>query len=127
MQMLIVNENIASLFGTVGNIVCYSVSAGVLFLDWFVKWDAFKKKWVWPEKLKSQQCIMFLELADISRDNSHSESYNKTALLYNVVERSQTDKTAPWHSGLFEDSCHIEYIFKNLFAVLPFSLQAAKC
>ena len=30
--MLIVNENIASLFGTVGNVVCY-MTTGVLFLD----------------------------------------------------------------------------------------------
>lgn len=38
MQMLILNENIALLFGTVGNIVYY-LTIGVLFLDCFLKWS----------------------------------------------------------------------------------------
>lgn len=36
MKMLILNENIALLFGTVGNIVYY-LTIGVLFLDCFLK------------------------------------------------------------------------------------------
>lgn len=90
--MLIVNENIASLFGTVGNIVLLydrmCVIFGLMFKVWWgMQSELDHKPRVWLFCLKNKQknkekkqwirVMMLLELSGILHDHLHDNSHSK--------------------------------------------------